>query len=74
MAAAIARTQCATPRWIWTLIPAIAVLTAGLPARAASDVADVVVERSRSIAPDRDADPVLNNLERRTFRFFWHTA
>jgi hypothetical protein len=49
------------------------VVLAGLPARGA-DVADVVVERSRSVAPDRDADPVLNNLERRTFRFFWRTA
>lgn len=38
------------------------------------DVANVVVERSRSVAPDRDADPVLNNLERRTFRYFWNTT
>ena len=44
------------------------------PAAPITEVADVVVERSRSVAPDRDADPVLNNLERRTFRFFWNTA
>ena len=43
-------------------------------AAAAEPVTDVLVERSRSVAPDRDADPVLNNLERRTFRYFWNTA
>lgn len=41
---------------------------------AAEAPTEVLVERSRSVAPDRDADPVLNNLERRTFRFFWDTA
>jgi hypothetical protein len=34
----------------------------------------VVVERSRVYDPERDGDPVVNNLERRTFRFFWDTA
>ncbi len=24
--------------------------------------------------PERDGDPVINNLERRTFRFFWDTT
>jgi hypothetical protein len=50
-----------------------AVLVAGMTTSAA-EVAEVVVERSRSVAPDRDADPVLNNLERRTFRYFWNTT
>lgn len=59
---------------------AMATVTAALalrPAAAAdapADVAEVIVERSRSVAPDRDADPVLNNLERRTFRYFWNTT
>ena len=60
-------------QWTATVMTAIMVIAAGAPAGAA-EVAEVVVERSRSVAPDRDADPVLNNLERRTFRFFWNTA
>ena len=58
------------------VLRAVAVVAiAGLPVLAAHGaVADVVVERSRSVAPDRDADPVLNNLERRTFRYFWDTT
>jgi len=34
----------------------------------------VVVERSRVYDPERDGDPVINNLQRRTFRFFWDVA
>ena len=58
---------------VWTGL-AIPVTTAEGSEAPASDVTSVVVERSRSIAPDRDADPVLNNLERRTFRYFWNTT
>lgn len=58
------------------LLLALVIASAGHVNRsvAAEQVPDVVVERSRSVAPDRDIDPVLNNLERRTFRFFWNTA
>jgi len=34
----------------------------------------VVVERTREVDPVKDGDPVVNNLERRTFRFFWDTT
>ena len=37
-------------------------------------VPGVVVERSRVFDPERDGDPVINNLQRRTFRFFWDTT
>src|SRR5262245_37742358 len=37
-------------------------------------VPGVVVEGSRVYDPVRDSDPVINNLERRTFRFFWDAA
>src|SRR5690242_7985956 len=37
-------------------------------------VPGVVVERSRVFDPEKDGDPVINNLERRTFRFFWDTS
>jgi hypothetical protein len=37
-------------------------------------VPGVVVEGSRVYDPVRDSDPVINNLERRTFRFFWNAA
>ncbi|HEY8540568.1 MAG TPA: glucoamylase family protein [Steroidobacteraceae bacterium] len=41
-----------------------------------SDVPGVIVEGSRDvqIALERNSDPVVNNLQRRTFRFFWNTA
>jgi hypothetical protein len=41
-----------------------------------SGVPGVVVEGSREvqIALERNSDPVVNNLQRRTFRFFWNTA
>jgi hypothetical protein len=54
-----------------------AVLSIGSAAQAASQErlpADVTVERSREINPERDGDPVVNNLQRRTFRFFWDTT
>jgi hypothetical protein len=62
-----------TSQCIVTSLIAASVLAAACNANAAS-ISDVVVERSRSVAPDRDADPVLNNLERRTFRYFWYTT
>ncbi len=34
----------------------------------------IVVQGTRVYDPERDGDPVVNNLQRRTFRFFWHTA
>src|SRR5688500_4893729 len=39
-------------------------------------VQSVIVEGSRDvqIALERNSDPVINNLQRRTFRFFWNTA
>lgn len=37
-------------------------------------VPGVVVERSRVFDPEKDGDPVINNLQRRTFRFFWDTT
>ena len=63
----------ASLRWITICMTSVMVLVAGTTTSAA-EVAEVVVERSRSVAPDRDADPVLNNLERRTFRYFWNTT
>lgn len=56
---------------LWTALAMIVTPTAS---GSEAPRTDVVVERSRSVAPDRDADPVLNNLERRTFRYFWNTA
>ena len=44
--------------------------TAASPAR----VQGVTVEGSRVVDPVRDGDPVINNLERRTFRYFWDTS
>jgi hypothetical protein len=43
---------------------------------AQSNVQGVVVEGSRDvqITLERNSDPVVNNLQRRTFRFFWNTA
>jgi hypothetical protein len=63
---------------LWTALVWIGLTILVTPAEGseapATDVTSVVVERSRSVAPDRDADPVLNNLERRTFRYFWNTT
>jgi hypothetical protein len=65
-------------RWLHSLIALLGALVVGqsavLTAAAAERVPNVVVERSRTVAADHDPDPVLHNLERRTFRFFWNTA
>ncbi|MDY0065771.1 MAG: hypothetical protein RBS02_05270, partial [Steroidobacteraceae bacterium] len=51
-------------------------LIASIPGRLAAqqEIPGVVVEGSRAFDPERDGDPVINNLQRRTFRFFWNTA
>ena len=61
---------------LFYLFAALAVLIACAPALAASNerIPGVVVEGSRVYDPERDGDPVINNLERRTFRFFWDTT
>jgi hypothetical protein len=61
-------------RWLWSAITACAVLAAQGAVAADSRVPGVVVQGSRVYDPIRDGDPVVNNLERRTFRFFWNTA
>jgi hypothetical protein len=43
-------------------------------AGAAERIPGIVVEGSRVFDPERDGDPVVNNLERRTFRYFWDTT
>lgn len=61
-------------RWLHLLVVALSVISVAQPAATAERVPNVLVERSRTVAIDRDPDPVLHNLERRTFRFFWNTA
>ena len=59
----------------WPLVlSGCAALVAAPPGVAAERVPGVVVEGSRVYDPERDGDPVINNLERRTFRFFWDTT
>ena len=63
--------------WLLGLIPAILLWTGVAGAaekQPAKPVQGVVVERSRVFDPERDGDPVINNLQRRTFRFFWDTT
>jgi hypothetical protein len=54
----------------------LATVSTGIAAESATrrGVQGVVVEGSRVVDPERDGDPVINNLERRTFRYFWETA
>ncbi|HLS82134.1 MAG TPA: glucoamylase family protein [Steroidobacter sp.] len=51
-------------------------LIASIPGRLAAqqEIPGVIVEGSRAFDPERDGDPVINNLQRLTFRFFWNTA
>ena len=60
----------------WHALAGLAVLLACAPALGASKerIPGVTVEGSRVYDPERDGDPVINNLERRTFRFFWDTT
>src|SRR5687768_6619442 len=68
------------PRLFWPLLitcaAALFVSVAGAAEQKPikSKVPGVVVERSRVFDPERDGDPVINNLQRRTFRFFWDTT
>jgi hypothetical protein len=64
------------PRLLWLLAAALFVSVAGAAEQKPikSKVPGVVVERSRVFDPERDGDPVINNLQRRTFRFFWDTT
>jgi hypothetical protein len=61
------------------VIATCCLLLLGSPAWPASKeklprVPGVVVEGSRVYDPERDGDPVINNLQRRTFRYFWDTT
>ncbi|MFC4307727.1 glucoamylase family protein [Steroidobacter flavus] len=64
------------PRLVWLLAAALFVGAAGAAEQKPTKpkVPGVVVERSRVFDPERDGDPVINNLQRRTFRFFWDTT
>ncbi|MDY6949688.1 MAG: glucoamylase family protein, partial [Pseudomonadota bacterium] len=62
---------------LWLLAASLWVGSAGAAEQAKPvkpKVQGVVVERSRVFDPERDGDPVINNLQRRTFRFFWDTT
>lgn len=66
-------------RWAWRgllwLVVALWMSAAGAAEQKSKPkVPGVVVERSRVFDPVRDGDPVINNLQRRTFRFFWDTT
>lgn len=63
--------------WLWLVVAALWVGVAGAAEQTKSTkptLPGVVVERSRVFDPVRDGDPVINNLQRRTFRFFWDTT
>jgi hypothetical protein len=64
--------------WVWLIAAALWVCSAGAAEQTKPTpkgrVPGVVVERSRVFDPERDGDPVINNLQRRTFRFFWDTT
>ncbi|HEY0684567.1 MAG TPA: glucoamylase family protein [Steroidobacter sp.] len=60
---------------LWLMAAALWVGVAGAAEqKPTKKVPGVVVERSRVFDPERDSDPVINNLQRRTFRFFWDTT
>lgn len=63
--------------FLWLVVAALWVGVAGAAETTKPTkpkVPGVVVERSRVFDPERDGDPVINNLQRRTFRFFWDTT
>jgi hypothetical protein len=64
------------PRLVWLLAAALFIGAAGAAEQQPTKpkVPGVIVERSRVFDPERDGDPVINNLQRRTFRFFWDTT
>ncbi len=59
-------------RTLLGILLAASVVTAG--AAESSPPSGIVVQGTRVFDPVRDGDPVINNLQRRTFRFFWETA
>lgn len=65
-------------RTLLLLLPATLLWMSGAGAaettKPRAKVPGVVVERSRVFDPEKDGDPVINNLQRRTFRFFWDTS
>jgi hypothetical protein len=76
-----ARSRFATSVGSWWIAVAPAALVCTSAVNAAEEksaekrrVPGVVVEGSRVFDPERDGDPVVNNLERRTFRFFWDNS
>lgn len=60
--------------WLCLVMVALWVSVAGAAERSKPRLPGVVVERSRVFDSERDSDPVINNLQRRTFRFFWDTT
>jgi hypothetical protein len=49
--------------------------TLGVEGAQTPSIPNIVVQGSRPVAKtERDLDPVINNLELRTFRYFWRTA
>jgi hypothetical protein len=59
---------------IQTLLGILLTVSASVAAAAESQPPGIVVQGSRVYDPERDGDPVVNNLQRRTFRYFWRTA
>jgi hypothetical protein len=57
---------------LWSMVLGLALFGAGDWAH--SQVPNVVVEGSRAEQADANSDPIVNNLQRRTFRFFWEVA
>ncbi len=57
-----------------TLLATLLTLSGSIASAAESQPQGIVVQGSRVYDPERDGDPVVNNLQRRTFRYFWQTA
>jgi Uncharacterized protein conserved in bacteria len=57
-----------------TLLSGFLVVSSAMVAAAEAQPSGIVVQGTRVYDPERDGDPVVNNLQRRTFRFFWQTA
>ena len=67
------RVQLARKALLASLV-ALTTLTAAAADAPQQQTSAIVVQGSRVYDPERDGDPFVNNLERRTFRFFWRTA
>jgi hypothetical protein len=59
---------------IRTLLGVLLTVSALVATAAESQPPGIVVQGSRVYDPEKDGDPFVNNLQRRTFRFFWRTA